>query len=505
MSSEAVPDQSDPYLRPVPSAHEGVRRRFAIALIILGLVFFVGGALLAPWIYALVRQAADWSGRAGDSFQRYVPRAMPLAAFLGLWPLVRFVGFRSASDIGLIGPHGQWTRLVSAFLAGLLALVMVSGIGLVGGANRLNENITLSAVLAQLAVLVPGAIAVAVTEEILFRGVVLSMLRRVFSWPVALVASSAVFAALHFMHRPEFSGPVTWYSGLQLLPSILGGLIDFRSMAPLGISLFLAGMLLGIAYGRTGNLYFPVGLHAGAIVAIKLHLAFTTEIPETATWLWGSLDLIDGWLAIGVLLVAVAMFAVQGRQMDRPMLAGGGGRLMQKFATSSVQAVFLAYVGFLCAVLLASAGASRWLSGRPDPPDGRPSAERLARHSVHDTRELHQAAYAAGLITARRLMGVIDVVTRVDDRQVAIIGWLADKEGDAAPRDLVVFLGGRAVATGQTSGERPDVTQAIGLKGGTEKHVGFRVLFACRTGEQPVVVGLSAPKYYLPLRAPSCP
>src|SRR5207244_3657823 len=105
------------------------------------------------------------------------------AVFLCLWPLMRFVGFRSASDIGLVRPRGQWRKSLFAFFAGMLALMMVSGIGLVGAANRLNENITLSAVFAQLAVLVPAAIAVAVTEEILFRGVVLSMLRRVCSWP----------------------------------------------------------------------------------------------------------------------------------------------------------------------------------------------------------------------------------------------------------------------------------------------------------------------------------
>ena len=506
MSSETVPDQSEPFGRALPLAQKGVRRRFVIALVILGLIFFVGGALLAPWLYALVRQAADWFNLAADPFQRYVPRAMPLAVFLCLWPLMRFVGLRSPSDIGLVGPRGQWQKFLFAFFAGMLALIMVSGIGLVGGANRLNEHVTISAVLAQLVVLVPGAIAVAVTEEILFRGLVLSMLRRLLSWPAALLASSAIFAVLHFMHRPEFSGPVTWHSGLQLLPFVLSGLVDVRSMLPLGISLFLAGMLLGIAYGRSGSLYFSIGLHAGAIMAIKLHLVFTNEVPETATWLWGSRDLIDGWLAIGVLLVAVAMFAFQAGPADRPMMpAGRGGRLMQRLAASPMPAAFLAYVGFLCAVLLASAGASRWLGGSPDPPDGRPNTERLARHSVRDTRGLHQAAAAAGLITARRLVGVIDVMTRVDDREVAIMGWLADKEGDATPRDVVVFLRGTAVAIGQTSGERPDVTQAIGLKGGTEKHVGFRVLFTCRTGEQPVVVGLSDPKYYLPLKAPPCP
>ena len=76
---------------------------------------------------------------------------------------------------------------------------------------------------------------VAVTEEVLIRGYVLKNLMISFNKYVALIISSLLFS---FMHGAN--------------PNV-----DWLSL----VNLFLAGILLGLSYIHTRNLWFPIALH----------------------------------------------------------------------------------------------------------------------------------------------------------------------------------------------------------------------------------------------------
>ena len=78
-------------------------------------------------------------------------------------------------------------------------------------------------------------IFVAIGEEVLFRGYILKNLMTSFNKYVALIVSSILFALIH---------------GLN--PNI-----DLFSLT----NLFLAGILLGLSYLYTKNLWFPIALH----------------------------------------------------------------------------------------------------------------------------------------------------------------------------------------------------------------------------------------------------
>jgi CAAX protease family protein len=56
-----------------------------------------------------------------------------------------------------------------------------------------------------------------------------------------------------------------------------------------------------LAYQRSGNLYFSVGLHAGWIFWLKSYGFLTNPGVAGNAWFWGSRKLIDGWLAFLVL------------------------------------------------------------------------------------------------------------------------------------------------------------------------------------------------------------
>jgi uncharacterized protein len=278
------------------------------ALIIYIAVVFIGGALLAPWLYWLVQTGAHTFPKiAATPFHRFVDRSLLLLALAGLWPLLRALGATSAREMGLILLYGQFKKLFNGFALGFLSLAVVAGIAVGFGGRGIGHNFTAHKIVGTISGAILTAAVVGTIEEILFRGGIFGGLRRVFYWRIALGVSSVIYALVHFLQRTELTGSVAWNSGLILLPRMLGGFADFHALVPGFFSLTLAGILLGLAYQRTGNLYFSIGLHAGWIFWLKTYGAFTTNAPNSAVWFWGTGKLIDGWLAFVIL---AAMFGI---------------------------------------------------------------------------------------------------------------------------------------------------------------------------------------------------
>jgi hypothetical protein len=131
--------------------------------------------------------------------------------------------------------------------------------------------------------------------------------------------------------------------------------------------------------------------------------------------------------------------------------------------------------------------------------------ERLASRGVASYSQLPEVASQSGLKFSAQMLGHTDALTRINDKEVLMGGWLADPEGDATPNELMVFISGALAARTQTNGERPDVQQAYNLYFGTEKNVAFQVTFPCRAGDQPVTVALGSGGQYFGLDTPPCP
>jgi hypothetical protein len=279
------------------------------ALVIYLVVVFIGGALLAPWLYWLAQTSSHWFPKiAGAPFRRFVDRSLLLLALGGLWPLMRSLGATSWREAGLVPPSGQWKKFTGGLLLGFASLAIVAGIALGSGNRIFLHGLTAHKIVGTLFNAIATAASVATLEEILFRGGIFGGLRRIFYWPLALMVSSLVYALVHFLQRTDWPGAVAWNSGLILLPRMLGGFVDFYTLVPGFFSLTLAGILLGLAYQRTGNLYFSIGLHAGWIFWLKAYGAFTTNPPHAVTWFWGTGKMVDGWLALWVLLFTLIIF-----------------------------------------------------------------------------------------------------------------------------------------------------------------------------------------------------
>ena len=290
------------------------------ALVIYIVAVFIGGALLAPPLYWLVQSLLHAFPRlayshffghlAAAPFHRYVNRALLGVALVGLWPLVKNLGFASAHEIGLVKPRGQLIKLGAGFLLGLVSLAVIGGLAFALHARQMNPKVSGVDLIHKLFSAIGTAIIVAVLEEILFRGALFGALRKAFHWIFALVISSMIYAVLHYFESADMAGPVTWLSGIELLPLMLQNLGNLHAAIPGFFNLTLAGILLGWAYQRTGNLYFSIGLHGGWIFWIKAYDAVTRLAPGANAWWWGSgrMAIVNGWIALPVLVLTLLFF-----------------------------------------------------------------------------------------------------------------------------------------------------------------------------------------------------
>ena len=272
------------------------------SLVLYLLAVLLLGALFAPGLHGL----AVWGGHhvpflatlAEGPFHRVVQRSLMLVAILGLWPLLRGLNIRSWDGVGLVRPAGQWPRLAWGFAAGFGSMAAIALLAMATGARRLAVDPHWATSLFTAAL---SAGVVAVVEEVLFRGALFGALRRAHHWVVALAASSGLYALVHFFQRSPSAGSVTWGSGFVTLGQMFRGFVEFDVLVPGFFTLTLAGLMLGLAYHRTGSLYFSIGLHAGWIFWLKSCAVLTDAQPAAHPWLWRSARLTDGWPAFAVL------------------------------------------------------------------------------------------------------------------------------------------------------------------------------------------------------------
>jgi uncharacterized protein len=280
----------------------------------LYLVFvFLGGALIAPWVYALVQSASGFlpglQGLAAKPFPRYVSRSFLILGLAGLWPFLRAANLNSARAVGL-GRRPDWFSQIGwGFLFGLISLACVVFVALASGACEPDHEHSPAAVLIHSLKAASTAIVVAPLEELFFRGALFGALRRTFHWTLALVVSSAVYALLHFLERAEPVGPVGWGSGFAVLFGMLAGFGDVQKLIPGFLNLTLVGIILGLAYQRSGSLHLSIGLHAGWIFWLKTYGFITVESASSRAWFFGTSKLINGWLAFVVLALLLTLLS----------------------------------------------------------------------------------------------------------------------------------------------------------------------------------------------------
>lgn len=272
---------------------------------------FLGGGLLAPWLWWVAQSAAgtdapNWiQGLARQPFHRFVHRSVLVLALVGLIPLARGWGLSTWRAAGL-GRDPRWMRQWLTGLGvglGMFAVIILYHLAV--GVRVPRPQLTPASALTAILPALISALVVGILEEILFRGVLCGGLRRGLGWWPALVISSFVYSVVHFFQRPPAPESVSWWSGLEVVQQMLRGILLTDRLVPGGITLFLAGVLLGYLYRSTGTLYCSMGLHSGWVFLIQWGGKITAPGPA-----WPSKEsgfrgaLLSDWLT----LITVVIF-----------------------------------------------------------------------------------------------------------------------------------------------------------------------------------------------------
>jgi membrane protease YdiL (CAAX protease family) len=300
-------------------------------------------AVILPWLYragmslghaastrelpALLEWVGASAGRAKIS--RYFSRALVLAALLLLPLLFWHVRRIRTGALGsschrcrLSWPRGLAQIVVGCVISGGLLWLLGMALQHIGAYVVTPKEPGLGKIIR--AVVVP-AIAAATLEEWLFRGLLLGLWLRISKPLAACVGSSLLFAFVHFLEPPRGSmvvDPGQSLAGFELLGKIIFHFADPRFFVTDFATLFTAGLILAWARLRTGALWFPIGLHAGWILAFKGFNLLHRGVPEHAVHPWGLGDsLRSGLFPMLTLLVTAGTCHLALRAFEKRRIA----------------------------------------------------------------------------------------------------------------------------------------------------------------------------------------
>lgn len=226
------------------------------------LIVAVGFVLAARKLKVADRHSLGYGLPAGK-FAAELGKAVLLGALLMMPALATILFFRIRISIGDSLSPGQWLHFVLGGLA--------------------------------------TGLAVALIEETFLRGAMHSAIRRESGALVAILLTSLLYAATHFIGRYRVAAAnVHPGSGLDMLA---GALVEFTH--PLDIldaflCLTAVGILLGMVREFTGNIAACIGLHASWVAVISVVRDISHRNPASpAHWLVSHYDGFIGWLVLG--------------------------------------------------------------------------------------------------------------------------------------------------------------------------------------------------------------
>lgn len=240
-------------------------RIIPVRLIVLFVVFLALyiGSQVAPALVFHVAKDAPMRGLFDLESAAFLAVVMIAAYRLA----VRWIESRAATELGVTGAFFGLTG--GALLGVLLFSAAYAALWFKGFAHVAGLSVT-SGVETALAI----AIASAVGEEIVFRGIFFRIFEEGFGTAAAIIVSSCLFGLLHALNEGA-----TWWSTAAIALE--------------------AGVLLGAAYVASRTLWLPIGLHFGwnfteggvfgaAVSGGQYHGLVSNTISGPALWTGGS-------------------------------------------------------------------------------------------------------------------------------------------------------------------------------------------------------------------------
>jgi membrane protease YdiL (CAAX protease family) len=258
--------------------------------------------------------APDTAGGAYD-FGRIYRRLLLLLTLLSGTLGRKWLGPISVSGVGT---GSRWGRQIgSGFVLGCFSLGLFLTIFLLTGERSFAPDVPAGWPRHAGRALV-SAVVVGVVEETVFRGYLLGGFLRDGSRLGAILWSSALYAAVHFLRAPFRVTPgLDLGVGFQALVAHLRPLGQPDVFFPF-VGLLLLGVVLACAYLWTGSLPFAIGLHAGWVFLV-MAAGLLLQEPTGIEWWYGTQGVLGRVAAWALLLLMIPMLRLWIRWTSTPV------------------------------------------------------------------------------------------------------------------------------------------------------------------------------------------
>jgi membrane protease YdiL (CAAX protease family) len=162
-------------------------------------------------------------------------------------------------------------------------------------------------------------LTVALIEETFLRGAMQFAITRESGARLAIVLTSLVYAATHFIGRYRVkAADVHAGSGFDMLAYALSDFARPMHFVDAFLCLVAVGVLLGMARAYTGNIAACIGLHAGWVAVIYVvNETSKREAGSPLSWMLSDVNGFLGWMVLAWTLVIGAAVALAYRHRPR--------------------------------------------------------------------------------------------------------------------------------------------------------------------------------------------
>lgn len=243
-------------------------------------------AFFAPLIYPL------FQGRF--PFERVLSRLIMISAFAAV---VYLIGgdFKVFQKYGF-NPDKNWYRWLGwGLLLGIATLLAAELFETSLGAYELGIRVKWNRIPERLLKAFFTGLLIGTVEEFFFRGFVFLSLEKRMGWKKSFVVTNLLYALVHFFRgtKQAWVSP-TVIDSFRVILNWFTIFVKWQDIVPQFFGLFLFGCILNYAFRRAGSLYFPIGLHAGAVFFLKADVLFFALTGEYPVWLYGGKNFYAG-------------------------------------------------------------------------------------------------------------------------------------------------------------------------------------------------------------------
>ncbi|MFM8342126.1 MAG: CPBP family intramembrane glutamic endopeptidase [Methylomonas sp.] len=278
----------------------------AIRYALMPLVLLVVLACVASFIsYGILLVIGD-----ALPINKMISKATLVLLILSISPLSKYLNF-SWKDLGFAPAKRFFSQLNQGLILSLATLlpVLVVLYGLDVHVWDDTRNWTIGKIASKVGVALFFALLIAVGEELLFRGMLLTSLRRKMHVVLAVIISAVYYSALHFLRSSSqiAYAELTPASGLQLVVEAFTNWLNPDIISAF-TALLVVGLFLAVMRSRVRHsLGLCIGCHAGWVWQIKVSKdLFNLNSQSEFLYLVSSYDGVVGpfvsvWLLVAML------------------------------------------------------------------------------------------------------------------------------------------------------------------------------------------------------------